>query len=292
MSASTASSLVQLPFAPPSLWQRLLKQYGRILQGNDSAHTHTGTLRYAFDFALPEGAIVLAAKDGTVVAITDHFSEGGTERRLLPRSNFIALKHADGLYSHLCTVVTTMCVTMLLCGHCDNSRYYHLQKGGATAQLGQTVTAGAAIARSGNTGYSDTPHLHFDMVDLLPEDCCTLTITTMAAAEATAVAAQQSVSMTIAAVPALFSGLITAAGTGSCLLVSADDVTELPQWQQPAILLLHRSGARTFVEDINAALDLCQRSGKPVAAVIVANNTAGPELFQMSGRPCRLAVPA
>jgi Peptidase family M23 len=152
----------------------------------------------------------------------------------------------------------TMRVTMLLCGHCDNSRYYHLQKGGATAQLGQIVAAGAAIARSGNTGYSDTPHLHFDMVDLLPEDCCSLTITTTAAAEAAAGATQQSVNMTIAAVPALFSGLITAAGTGSCLLVSADDVTELPQWQQPATLLLHRSGVRTFAEDIDAALDLCQ----------------------------------
>jgi hypothetical protein len=35
-----------------------------------------------------------------------------------------------------------------------------------------------------------------------------------------------------------------------------------------------------------------QRAGKPVAAVVVANNTAGPELFQMAGRPSRLAVPA
>jgi murein DD-endopeptidase MepM/ murein hydrolase activator NlpD len=101
MSASTAISLVQLPFAQPSLWQRFLKQYGRILQGNDSAHTHTGTLRYAFDFALPEGAIVQAAKDGIVVAVTEHFSEGGTEHRLLTRSNFIALKHADGLYRYV-----------------------------------------------------------------------------------------------------------------------------------------------------------------------------------------------
>jgi Peptidase family M23 len=145
------------------------------------------------------------------------------------------------------------------CTQCVNSRYYHLQKGGAIAQLGQTVAAGAAIARSGNTGHSDTPHLHFDMVDLLPEDCCTLTITVVAAA-ATAVAAQQSVNMAVAAVPALFSGLSTAAGTGSCLLVSADSVAELPQWQQPVILLLHRSGVRTFAEDIDAVLDLCQVS--------------------------------
>jgi Peptidase family M23 len=154
----------------------------------------------------------------------------------------------------------TMRVTMLLCGHCDNSRYYHLQKGGAIAQLGQTVAAGAAIARSGNTGYSDTPHLHFDMVDLLPEDCCTLTITLAAAPAAETPVAQQSVNRTIAAVPALFSSLITAAGTGSCLLVSADSVAELPQWQQPAILLLRRSGVRTFAEDIDAALDLGQVS--------------------------------
>jgi Peptidase family M23 len=141
--------------------------------------------------------------------------------------------------------------TMALTPSLRNSRYYHLQKGGAIAQLGQRVAAGAAIARSGNTGSSDTPHLHFDMVDLLPEDCCTLTITA---------AAQQSVNFAVAAVPALFSGLITAAGTGSCLLMSADTAAELPQWEQPAMLLLHRSGVRTFAEDIDAALDLFQVS--------------------------------
>jgi hypothetical protein len=37
---------------------------------------------------------------------------------------------------------------------------------------------------------------------------------------------------------------------------------------------------------------ITQHAGKPVAAIVVANNTAGPELFQMSGRSCRLSVPA
>jgi murein DD-endopeptidase MepM/ murein hydrolase activator NlpD len=101
MSASTAGDVLQLPFATPGLWHRLLKQYGRILQGNDTTHTHTGALRYAFDFALPDGAIVLAAKEGVVAAVTEHFSEGGADPRLLPRSNFIALKHADGLYRYV-----------------------------------------------------------------------------------------------------------------------------------------------------------------------------------------------
>jgi murein DD-endopeptidase MepM/ murein hydrolase activator NlpD len=40
-------------------------------------------------------------------------------------------------------------------------QYLHLQKDGALVEVGQHVKAGAVIARSGHTGNSTTPHLHF-----------------------------------------------------------------------------------------------------------------------------------
>lgn len=58
---------------------------------------------------------VLAARDGVVAAVCDHFREGGPKARLLPRANFIALRHADGTYS----------------------RYVHIMPSGALVRVGQ-----------------------------------------------------------------------------------------------------------------------------------------------------------
>lgn len=51
---------------------------------------------------------VLAARDGVVAAFCDHFSEGGPRESLLPRANFVALRHADGTYTrYVQTLLTT-----------------------------------------------------------------------------------------------------------------------------------------------------------------------------------------
>ncbi|CAM9354841.1 unnamed protein product [Choristocarpus tenellus] len=97
---------------------------------------------------------IFAARPGVVVAFCDHFCEGRQSRDLLPRANFIALRHQDGTYT----------------------RYVHLLPGGVLVTMGQEVEAGHLIGLSGNTGYSSTPHLHFDAVDLLPEETSQLTI--------------------------------------------------------------------------------------------------------------------
>lgn len=39
--------------------------------------------------------------------------------------------------------------------------YLHMMKGSVTVREGQRVGAGSPIARSGNTGNSTGPHLHF-----------------------------------------------------------------------------------------------------------------------------------
>ncbi len=103
--------------------------------------THIGKWRFAFDFWLPSGTPIRAARDGTVVRAIEEFSRGGTEEHLKKRANLIFILHEDGTIA----------------------RYLHLKQGGAHVEIGDRVAAGALIGFSGNTGYSQSPHLHFDV---------------------------------------------------------------------------------------------------------------------------------
>ena len=116
--------------------------------------THRGTLCYSFDFKLAVGTPVLAARGGTIAAVVDHFRGGGAKAHLAPRANFVAVRHSDGSYA----------------------RYYHLKEKGSLYKVGERVGRGQQIAWSGNTGYTGGPHLHFDLVNLLPEETSTLRI--------------------------------------------------------------------------------------------------------------------
>eukprot|EP00752_Nemacystus_decipiens_P004723 g4306.t1 len=138
-----------LPFETPKSWRdKWINGQGRCIQGNHTEDTHNGDLGYAFDFKLRPGTQVLAARPGVVVAFCSHFNEGGTKRSLRPRANFVALRHDDGTYT----------------------RYVHLLRDGVLVRLGQEVAAGQAIALSGDTGFTSGPHLHFDAVDVLPQE--------------------------------------------------------------------------------------------------------------------------
>ncbi len=81
------------------------------------------------DYAIPSGTSVLAAADGKVIAI------GNNGRYAYGR--YIAVDHGNGL------------VTM----------YGHLNS--VTKKLGDRVRRGETIAKSGNTGNSTGPHVHF-----------------------------------------------------------------------------------------------------------------------------------
>ncbi|MET8178116.1 transglycosylase family protein [Streptomyces sp. NPDC005336] len=85
---------------------------------------HTGV-----DFAVPIGTSVHAAAPGTVVAA----GWGGAF------GYQVIIRHAEGLYT----------------------QYAHLSA--LTVRTGQTVDAGRRIARSGNTGNTTGPHLHFEV---------------------------------------------------------------------------------------------------------------------------------
>jgi murein DD-endopeptidase MepM/ murein hydrolase activator NlpD len=128
-----ASVRYWIPWSP-----NLRFEVGQAVAG---AFSHIGEWRFAFDFWMPSGTPIRAARDGTVVRVVEDFSRGGTEERLRKRANLIFILHADGTIA----------------------RYLHLQRGGAHVEVGDRVAAGDLIGFSGNTGYSQGPHLHFDV---------------------------------------------------------------------------------------------------------------------------------
>lgn len=110
-----------------------------LLQGNCGGHTHKGVQKYAYDFAMPIGTTILAARAGTIEEVVVTNADG-----VLSATNYITIRHADGTLA----------------------RYLHLTQNGASVAAGDYVAIGQAIGQSGNSGLSTTPHLHFEVDQL------------------------------------------------------------------------------------------------------------------------------
>ncbi len=114
-------------------------------QGPNGQESHQG--RYAYDWDMPMGSAVHAARGGVVIDVIENFSDGGADETFRNKANAIEIMHDDGTVG----------------------RYSHLQKNGALVNLGEYVQRGQKIGLSGNSGYSSGPHLHFDVVQLQPD---------------------------------------------------------------------------------------------------------------------------
>ncbi len=111
-----------------------------ISQGFDNDVTHNEPAnQYAVDIVMPIGTPILAARAGQVMDMEDDFHGAAQQARYLTRSNQIRILHDDG----------TMAV------------YAHLQANSLRVRQGAKIKRGQWIANSGNTGYSNGPHLHF-----------------------------------------------------------------------------------------------------------------------------------
>lgn len=110
-----------------------------VRQGNcDVENTHNQRFHasFAYDFEMPIGSPVTAAREGVVRRVvqrwadTDHDPEHG---------NLVLVRHEDASYAI----------------------YGHLQQGSARVAVGERVRPGQLLALSGDSGLSRGPHLHF-----------------------------------------------------------------------------------------------------------------------------------
>ena len=85
------------------------------------------TYHKGLDISVPAGTSVLAAKDGKVV-IAQYSATAG---------NYIGISHGGGVYT------------------------YYMHNSRLLVKVGDTVKQGQVISKSGNTGVSTGPHLHF-----------------------------------------------------------------------------------------------------------------------------------
>lgn len=115
----------------------------RVSQGFNGKFTHnTPYNRYAVDIAMPLGTPIVAVRDGVVIGRKTDFVLDGLTQAYKSRANSLWIKHGDG----------TIAI------------YAHLQFRTIKVFEGERVRAGQVVAKSGNTGYSTGPHLHFEIV--------------------------------------------------------------------------------------------------------------------------------
>lgn len=109
--------------------------------GGTFSHGRGTADEFAIDFDMPVGNVVCAARGGSVIAIRTESNRGGESEKFADYGNYVVIKHDDGTYG----------------------RYLHLRQNGSLVKLGQIVQARQPIALSGNTGWSQSPHLHFEV---------------------------------------------------------------------------------------------------------------------------------
>ncbi|MFT5466894.1 MAG: murein DD-endopeptidase MepM/ murein hydrolase activator NlpD [Verrucomicrobiales bacterium] len=125
-----ANSLYILPWSVGSSYN--------IGQGN-RGDSNSGSQKFAYDFDMPNGSTIRAARAGVVIEVEESFSNG---TGVSGEENFIVIRHSD-------RTVTG---------------YYHLNRNGARVRVGDRVSQGQRIAKSGNSGDSSQPHLHFEVL--------------------------------------------------------------------------------------------------------------------------------
>ncbi len=126
-----ATSPYRLPYPADKTWL--------CVQSNRGVVSHRGGEQFAYDFAMPVGSDICAARAGEVVTVVAGHDGHGYKWP----NNKVVIRHEDG---------TLGC-------------YLHIKKDGSRVAVGDRVAQGQAIAASGHVGNSMMPHLHFHVSD-------------------------------------------------------------------------------------------------------------------------------
>ena len=97
----------------------------------------------AYDFTIPIGDTVVAAREGVVRQLREDSPDNGEGEG---EHNLVFIEHADGTAGF----------------------YAHLMQNSVVVEVGDTVETGQYFAQSGNSGESDEPHLHFGVYEDYP----------------------------------------------------------------------------------------------------------------------------
>ena len=125
-----------------------------VSQANCSSGGHQGPYKYSYDFVMPIGTKVTAARAGVVAETRTRFRDGQSGEG---QSNWVKIRHEDGTIA----------------------AYSHLTEQGVLVKVGDQIVPGQLIGLSGNTGNTGgLPHLHFHVCPCSePVDCGTLPVT-------------------------------------------------------------------------------------------------------------------
>ncbi len=136
---------ISVPKPPPGYYSPVSKSCS-VIQGHGGAFSHkTLWSRYAWDFAVPPGTPVVAARAGVVVRARLAGNVGGNDQKQFGHAgNVVVVDHLDG----------------------TATSYVHLQRELLPrARVGEYVVAGEVIGAAGDTGFVVSPHLHYTVID-------------------------------------------------------------------------------------------------------------------------------
>lgn len=108
-----------------------------VFQGYNGSFSHQN--ENSLDFTMPIGTQVVAARAGIVIKVVANNNQNCPEKKCAEYNNYIMLYHSDGTFS----------------------KYIHLKMNGVVVKEGTIVKENDLLGYSGNTGWSNGPHLHF-----------------------------------------------------------------------------------------------------------------------------------